>query len=117
MDFDGLRNYCLSLPSVTEEIQWGHDLLFKVGGKMFCVAGTEPPYSLSIKVTDEDFAELIERDGIIPAPYLARNKWVHLETPSTLPTKELKSYIDQSYRIISSKLSKRLQKELGLIPA
>ena len=42
MNIDQLRKICLSFPGATEQIQWGDDLLFKVGGKMFAVTPLEP---------------------------------------------------------------------------
>ncbi len=82
MNLTRLRELCLSLPGSTEQIQWGKDLVFKVGGKMFCVACTEPVSTeivTSFKCDPETFAELTERDGLVPAPYLARAKWVGLQ--------------------------------------
>ncbi len=76
MDIESLRQYCLSLPAVTEDVKWDNDLCFSVGGKMFCVASLEPPFRCSFKVRDEEFEELANQDGFIPAPYMARNKWV-----------------------------------------
>src|ERR1700732_1732717 len=80
MDVEGLRKICLSFPGATEQIQWGDDLLFKVGGKMFAVARLEPAKIwISLKASPENFAELTERPGVLPAPYLARAKWIALE--------------------------------------
>src|ERR1044072_1157219 len=80
MDIESLRAYCLSLPQATEDIQWGNDLLFRIGGKIFAGTSLEAsPVRLSFKCTPEKFDELVELDGIIPAPYMARNKWVMLE--------------------------------------
>src|SRR5690242_6114339 len=80
IDVEWLRKVCLSLPHTTEQIQWGSDLLFKVHGKMFAVTPLEPArVCLSFKCSDETFADLTERPGVIPAPYLARAKWVALE--------------------------------------
>ena len=77
MDVEWLRKTCLAFPHATEQIQWGNDLVFKVAGKMFAVAPLEPaPVCLSFKCSDESFAELTERPKIIPAPYMARAKWV-----------------------------------------
>ena len=85
MDIESLRAYCLSLPQASEGIQWDNDLLFRISGKMFAVASLETsPTRLSFKGTPEKFDELIERDGIVPAPYMARNKWVMLERQTTL---------------------------------
>jgi len=76
-----VRKYCLSLPHVTEQVQWKIDLVFKIGGKMFALLVLEPhAICLAFKCSPEDFEELIERPGVIPAPYIARAKWVALET-------------------------------------
>ena len=81
MSVDWVRRVCLSLPHVTENVQWGYDLVFKVAGKMFAVTPLEPaPHALSFKCTPEEFATLVERPGIVPAPYMARASWVALET-------------------------------------
>lgn len=76
MTLDAIRRICRSLPGITEDIKWGCDLAFSVGGKMFCVVNTESPHQMSFKCTADDFAELVEREGLIPAPYLARAMWV-----------------------------------------
>ena len=113
MDIDWLRKTCLAFPSVTEQIQWGYDLVFKVGGKMFAVAPTEPaPVCLSFKCSDESFAELTERPQIIPAPYMARAKWIALETPEAIDRRELSELLRNSYDLVFAKISKHLQMEL-----
>src|SRR5690242_16797799 len=112
MDFESLRTYCLSLPCATEKIQWENDLLFQVGGKTFVFAGLSAPWSLSIKCSPEEFAELIAREGIIPAPYLAQHKWVHVESLTTLPPRELKERIRKSYNAVVAKLPKKMQMTL-----
>src|SRR5260370_12595726 len=86
MNVDSLRETCLSFPGATEQIQWGYDLVFKVGGKMFAVTPLEPaPVCVSFKASPENFADLTERPNIIPAPYLPRAQWAALETPHSLP--------------------------------
>jgi len=110
MDIDWLRKVCLAFPNTTEQIQWGSDLLFKVHGKMFAAAPTEPaPVCLSFKCSDESFAELIERPDIIPAPYLARAKWVALETRDAIGREELASLLRASYEMVLAKLPRRLR--------
>src|SRR6266436_2684550 len=90
MNVDQLREICLSFQGATEQIQWGNDLVFKVGGKMFAVTPLEPaPVLLSFKASPENFAELTERSDIIPAPYLARALWVALQTRDALPAEAL----------------------------
>jgi predicted DNA-binding protein (MmcQ/YjbR family) len=116
MDIETLRRYCLSLPHATEGIQWGNDLLFRIAGKMFAVVALErTPTSISFKCTPEEFAELTEREGIIPAPYMARNNWVMLESLDVLPRAELKRLIKDSYGMVAAKLPKKVRAQLGLI--
>jgi len=115
MDIESLRRYCLSLPQATEDIQWGNNLLFRIGRKMFAIAALDQvPVCVSFKCTPEEFAELIEREGIIPAPYLARNKWVLLKSLDVLPRAELKRLIKDSYTMVAAKLPKKVRSELGI---
>ena len=105
-----LRDLCMSLPGTTEQIQWGKDLVFKVGGKMFCVANTDPAgheIAMSFKCDPQTFAELCEREGIKPAPYLARAQWVGVEHFDTLSDRELKPLVTRAHEIISTKLPKK----------
>jgi predicted DNA-binding protein (MmcQ/YjbR family) len=114
MDLDWLRCYCLSFPHATEQVLWGADLVFKIGGKMFAAAPTEPaPVCVSFKCTVEEFAALIERPGIIPVPYSARYHWVALETEDALNRGELKRLLRQSYDLVFSALPKKTQKALS----
>lgn len=98
-------------------MQWGVDAVFKVGGKMFAVACTDHaqyPHApmCSFKCDDEAFASLVERDGVVPAPYLARAKWVALERWSALTDNEIATSVAASYRLVRGGLSKRAQREL-----
>lgn len=114
MNIDQLRAICLSLPAVTEDVKWEHDLCFSIGGKMFCVASLEPPFTCSFKVRDELFEELSSRDGFIPAPYMARAHWVQVTKPGQLSRAEAQDFIRESYQLVSAKLTKKLRKELGI---
>ena len=114
MNVDWLRELCLSFPGVTEQIQWGNDLLFKVGGKMFAATPLEPaPVCLSFKASPENFAELTERSHIIPAPYLARAQWVALETRDVVPHDELARLLRESYELVAAKLPKKIRESLS----
>ena len=114
MNREWVRRYCMSLPHVTEQVQWKIDLVFKIGGKMFAVVVLEPHTTcLAFKCTPEDFHELIERPGIIPAPYAARAKWVALESFDAIPRKELEQRLKQAYQLIFAKLTKKTQRELA----
>ena len=112
MNQEAIRTFCLQLPSVTEGIKWENDLCFMVAGKMFCVTGLTEPFSCSFKCSDEDFGRLTEIPGIIPAPYMARNKWVNIQQATALSQEECESYIAKSYRLVLSKLPKKVQKSL-----
>lgn len=107
METDFIRTVCLSFPDVTEDIKWGHDLCFLIGEKMFCVTGVEGEFGVSFKVNDEEFEELSSRDGIIPAPYLARYKWVYVNDAKCFSKTEWQKYLSQSYELIKSKLKKK----------
>lgn len=114
MDIEVLRTICLSFPAVTEDVKWGNDLCFCVGGKMFCVTNLEPPHTFSFKVTDAEFEELSQSEGFRPAPYMARAKWVLVTDSSKLSRKDLKNYLQQSYELITAKFSRKLRKDLGI---
>lgn len=114
MHFDQLREYCLSLRCTEEDIKWGHDLCFTIGSKLYCVTAANGDGGTSFKCTDEDFELLQERDGIIPAPYMARNKWVMVESSSALTKAEWKHYIKQSYDLVVAILSKKTRLKLGI---
>jgi predicted DNA-binding protein (MmcQ/YjbR family) len=110
MNIEWVRELCLSFPQVTEEEVWENDLTFKVAGKMFAHTVLIPaPVWLSFKASPESFAELTERQGIIPAPYLGRAKWVALETKDALNPEELGALLRLSYDMVVAKLPKRTQ--------
>lgn len=115
MDIESIRHFCLSLPHTDEKVQWGNDLLFRVGEKMFAVAALEPSHgvALSFKCTPEKFAELVEQEGIIPAPYMARNHWVGLERFDALTDRELKPLLTNAYKMVLEKLPKKMQAALA----
>ena len=113
MNIDWLWRCCKSLPHTTETVQWGADLVFKVGGKMYAVAPLEPaPVCLSFKCTAEEFAELTQRPGIIPAPYMARASWIALENEDALPPAEIKRLLRQSYELVLARLPKKTRAAL-----
>jgi predicted DNA-binding protein (MmcQ/YjbR family) len=114
MNIEDLRKLCSSLPAVTEDIKWANDLVFSIGGKMFCVTSLEPPFTCSFKVKDEEFEELSNQNGFMPAPYIARAKWVLVNDPSKLNKREWEKYIKQSYELVKMKLTKKLRQKLGL---
>jgi predicted DNA-binding protein (MmcQ/YjbR family) len=114
MDAESVRQFCLSLPHVTEDVQWGGDLLFRIGNKMFAVVSLEAAsdHRMSFKSTPEVFAELTEREGIVPAPYVARYHWVALERFDALSERELKELLRNAYTLILEKLPRKTRAQL-----
>ena len=107
MNVDTIRSICRTLPGVMEDVKWGHDLCFCVAGKMFTVISLERPHSIAFKCTDETFGELVERPGIIPAPYMARNMWVQeRELGEALERRELEPLIKTAYALVVERLPK-----------
>src|SRR6266516_6502099 len=117
MTLDTVRKICRALPEVTEDVKWGADLCFCVHKKMFVVVNLEPPHQVAFKCTPETFSELVERPGIIPAPYMARNMWVQeQELGEALDRRELQKLVKASYDLVVAKLPKRLHPGLSARP-
>ncbi len=115
---DWIRSFCLTLPHTTEDVQWEHDLLFRIAGKIYCVANLEPglsPGKLAFKCTPEAFAELVEIEGIIPAPYMARNHWVSMIDLNALRQDEIKEFVRSSYLLVRERLPKKTQAQLATV--
>src|SRR3954447_25705619 len=113
MTLDSIRSFCTSLPYVTEKVQWGDDLVFKVGGKMFCVAYLGVPTHLSFRPSDEHRIELLEIEDVIPAPYMARAGWVSVRQMDAVAASEIKTGIEASYRYYFAKLPRKTQAALA----
>jgi predicted DNA-binding protein (MmcQ/YjbR family) len=105
MNVDSIREYSLSFPQATETMQWGDELCFKIGGKIFVMLGLDNP-RLCFKCTPETFTELIEREDIRPAPYVGRYKWVMLDRLDAVGKNELEELIRQSYEMVAAKAPK-----------
>ena len=117
MDIESVRSFCLSLPQVDEKVQWGNDLLFRIGEKMFAVVSLEPAsdHCMSFKCTPEKFAELVEQEGIFPAPYVARYHWVALKRFDALPDRELKELLRSAYGLVYEKLPAKIKRQLETV--
>jgi predicted DNA-binding protein (MmcQ/YjbR family) len=112
MNVDAIREYCLAFPEATENLQWGDDLCFKIGGKIFTIVSLDNP-RLCFKCTPETFAELIEREDIHPAPYVGRYNWVMLDRLDAMRVEELKELIRQSYEMVAVKAPGRTFRKKG----
>jgi len=113
-DFDKL---CGALKGTTNVVQWGNASVWKIGAKIFAICshwGEGGHDKISFKCSDLSYTILREQDGIIPAPYLARAKWVQIETLDAMSEEDIASYIGQAYSIISAKLTRAVRKDLGI---
>jgi predicted DNA-binding protein (MmcQ/YjbR family) len=115
MTVDEIASICKPLRGVTRDIKWENHLCFNVGDKMFLITAPDnSPITASFKASDEDFEELIQREGFIPAPYLARYKWVFVDDIKRLPKKQWEYYAKNAYALIASKLPVKTRKSLGI---
>ncbi len=118
MTYDEFNQFCEALISTTHVVQWGGSHVWKVGGKVFAIGGwadDRPAYTF--KTSDLSFEILKEQDGLRPAPYLASRgfKWIQNYALPGLNDEDLKTYIIRSHELVASGLSKKKQRELGLL--
>jgi predicted DNA-binding protein (MmcQ/YjbR family) len=124
MDAERLREYLLRLPHVVETMQWGANLVFwlgdkALGGKMFAVLNLDDDQKavLSFAAGPERYAELLETEGVFPAPYLARAHWVALKHWRVFHSSELEELLEHGRRLIYDKLPKRTRDALAMSPS
>ena len=111
-----IRAFCHSLPGATYDFKWDVDHVYSVGGKMFAVVydARKGEETVSFKADPARFLELTDRPGIVPAPYLARAKWVQVRGLRVLHEKELKELVARSHALVAAKLSRAVRESLGL---
>lgn len=117
MTYDEFNAFCRALPATTHVVQWGGSDVWKVGGKVFAIAGWDGGGPrITFKAGDIAFEMLKDQPGVRPAPYLASRgmKWIQHYAQPGLSDDELRDYLRQSHRIVSLGLTKKKQCELGL---
>ncbi|MBR9826180.1 MAG: MmcQ/YjbR family DNA-binding protein [Alphaproteobacteria bacterium] len=119
MTRDEFQAFCAGLPATSHVIQWGNSDVWKVGGKVFVIGGFggDEPARFSFKVSELSYEILREQPGLRPAPYLASRgmTWIqHYDAPG-LDDEALRDYIRESHRIVAAGLTKKKQRELGLL--
>ncbi len=117
MTRDEFDAFCGQLPATTHVVQWGNASVWKVGGKIFAICsrwGEGQHDRVGFKCSDISYSLLTQQEGIVPAPYLARAKWVQVEEADAMSDDDVKAYLEAAHRIIAGKLTKKMQKELGL---
>lgn len=120
MDVDEFNRFCSELKSTTHVVQWGDADVWKVGGKVFAIGGWNDDaeqLGVTFKTTAEEFEFLVEMPGVRPAPYLSSRgfTWVQHYAEPGLEHEDLCEQIAESHRLVSLGLSKKKQRELGLL--
>jgi predicted DNA-binding protein (MmcQ/YjbR family) len=122
MDVDRARIFLLSLPHAVETQQWGDNLVFwvgdkAIGGKMFALIDLGAGLSKGVAMYSagpERYAELVEREGLIPAPYMARIHWVAAERWDAMRNAEWEEAFFAAHAITYAKLPKHVKEALAL---
>ena len=121
MTLDEYNAFCASLPRTTHVVQWGDAHVWKVGGKVFAIAGwsRDDELGVTFKVSALAFDILKEQDGLRPAPYLASRgmTWIQRVAAEAMDDDALRDYLAESHRIVAAGLTRKLRRELGLDPA
>jgi predicted DNA-binding protein (MmcQ/YjbR family) len=124
MDAERVREYLLQLPQVVETMQWGANLVFwvgdkAIGGKMFAVLNLDDDQKavLSFVTGPERYAELLETEGVFPAPYLARAHWVAIRDWGVFRRSELEELLQYGRGLIYERLPKRTKDVLAMSTA
>lgn len=105
--------HCKKMPHATQDIKWGADLVFSIGGKMFAVFSNEDDDAhFSCKADVAEFPRLTNLPGVTPAPYLARHHWIAISPDAKLPVALLKELLSESYQLVKEKLPRKVQEKL-----
>lgn len=121
MTLEAYNAFCKSLPHTTYVVQWGGAHVWKIGGKVFAIGGWNRDdadgLSVSFKVSPLSFEILSDQAGLRPAPYLASRgmKWIQRTSDETMSDADFCDYLKQSYRLVGAGLTKKRQRELGLL--
>jgi predicted DNA-binding protein (MmcQ/YjbR family) len=119
MTYEEFNEFCATFPATSYVVQWGGSHVWKVGGKVFAIGGwtKEGDAAFSFKVSELHFNLLSEEPGYRPAPYLASRgmKWIQHYKVTKGTIEDLKYYLSESHKIVASGLSKKKQRELGLL--
>lgn len=121
MDNERIRELCLALPHTSETLNWGHHLVYwvgdrAVGGKMFAMTDVDGSGTgvLWFHCGAERFHELLEREGIIASPYLAKAHWVTVERWDVLRPRQIEDELKRAHSLIYEKLPRRTKTVLAM---
>lgn len=115
MNIEEYRTFCLSLQEAEEGMPFDEKaLVFTIKGKMFSLTNSIDTFELiNVKCEPEEAIVLRERfDAVIPGYYMNKKHWNSIKMDGTIPDKQIKDWIKNSYRLVISTLPKKIQKEL-----
>ena len=117
MNVEEYNAFCASLPHSTHVVQWGGAHVWKIGGKVFAIAGWNAGDELAVtfKVSELAYEVLKDEPGLRPAPYLASRgmAWIQRTSGKSMDADALKDHVRESYRLVALKLPKKIRAELG----
>ncbi len=114
MNIEDLREYCLALKGATEEFPFDTTtLVFKVGGKMFCLTDLEDKFAIAVKNDPERNIELREEfPAVKPGYHMNKKHWNTVEIDGSIPDDLIKNFIDESYDLVVMALPRKKQMEI-----
>lgn len=118
MNIQQLYEFCLSKNGVTEHFPFDEDtLVFKVGGKMFCLTSLKEwenaTPSLNLKCDPEKAGELrAEYEAIKPGYHMSKVHWNTVDFNSDVSDKFMCELINHSYELVFKSLTKKIQNEI-----
>ncbi len=114
MNIEDYRNYCISKKGVSEGFPFDETtLVFKVMGKMFALADVEAFTFINLRCDSEKAIELREEfNGVTPGYHMNKTNWNSVSTLGDISDRLIYQWIDDSYDLIVTSLTKKLQEEL-----
>lgn len=120
MNIQQLYEFCLSKKGVTEHFPFDEDtLVFKVGGKMFCLTSLKKwesgDHSINLKCNPEYALELrAQYEAVNPGYHMSKIHWNTVDVDKDLPLKGVVKLIEHSYELVFKSLTKKTQNEINI---
>lgn len=121
MNIQQLYEFCLSKKAVTEHFPFDEDtLVFKVGGKMFCLASLKDWESgssaINVKCDPNYATELREKyESVTPGYHSNKKYWNTIFVNKEIEDKKIIHFITHSYELVVAGLTKKLRDEINSI--
>lgn len=123
MDQDIARQYLLTKPESFQDFPFGDDIeVFKVKGKMFATLaigkmgkgdGDKEDWWMNLKCDPQE-AEML-RDifpSVIPGYHMNKRLWNTIILDGSIPQGEIERMIDNSFKLVVSKMTKKEQQSI-----